>query len=267
MNDNRRADVVGLIPMAGQAKRISPLPCSKEIYPISVDPTLRRPKVAAEFLLEKMRVAGITSAFLIIRKGKWDIPEYFGDGSLWGMNFAYVQMGLPYGPPYSMDQAYSFVSQRRVAFGFPDILFQPDDAFVRLLDRQAETDADVVLGLIHPAVTSEWDMVSVDSTGCVRDLVLKPKQTELTLGWLCAVWTPAFTTFQHTFLASDEARRMTLASTANRLDPQGDLPVGAVLQAAVRSGLRVNSVAFENSRYIDVGTVAGLTAALRMYQP
>jgi glucose-1-phosphate thymidylyltransferase len=265
--NNERIDVVGLIPMAGRAKRISPLPCSKEIYPIGVDPTLGRPKVAAEYLLDKMRIAGITSAFLVIRKGKWDIPEYFGDGSLWDMHFAYVHMGLPYGPPYSIDQAHSFLCERRVAFGFPDILFQPDDAYLRLLNRQAETDSDVVLGLIHPEITSEWDMVSADADGIVRDIVLKPKQTELTVGWICAVWTPAFTAFQHAFLASHEARRLTLESSAGRLDPQGDLPVGAVLQAAVRRGLRVNSVVFENARYVDVGTVSGLTTALRMYQP
>jgi glucose-1-phosphate thymidylyltransferase len=253
--------------MAGQAKRISPLPCSKEIYPIGIDATKGRPKVAAEYLLDKMKFAGITSAFLIIRKGKWDIPDYFGDGSLWGMHFAYVQMGLPYGPPYSMDQAYSFLSQRRVAFGFPDILFQADDAYKRLLDRQAETGADVVLGLLHPQITSQWDMVSAEGDGAVRDILLKPKRTELTLGWICAVWTPAFTDFQHAFLATEEARRMTFESSARGLDPQGDLPVGAVLQAAVRTGLRVNSVVLENARYVDVGTLPGLTTALRMFQP
>jgi NDP-sugar pyrophosphorylase family protein len=262
----RHADVVGLIPMAGQAKRLSPSPCSKEIYPIEIDVTLRRPKVAAEYLIDKMKLAGITNVFVILRKGKWDIAEYFGDGSLWGMHFAYLQMGLPYGPPYSMDQAYSFLSGRRVAFGFADILFEPDDAFTQLLDRQAETDADVVLGLIHPENPSDWDMVTADADGNVRDILLKPTETDLSLGWICAVWTPAFTEFQHAFLATGEARRMTRESAASRLDAQGDLPVGAVLQNAVRDGLRVNSVRFENARYVDMGTISGLTAALRRHR-
>lgn len=253
--------------MAGQAKRLSPLPCSKEIYPIGIDVALGRPKVAAEYLLDKMKVAGISSVFMILRRGKWDIAEYFGDGALWGMRFAYVPMGLPYGPPYSLDQAYSFLSDRRVAFGFADILFEPDNAFSLLLDRQAETHADVVLGLLHPEVTSQWDMVSRDGDGTVRDVVLKPTETDLTLGWICAVWTPAFTAFQHTFLATDEAGRMTRESGSRKLDAQGDLPVGAVLQAAVRGGLHVNSVVLENARYVDMGTVPGLTTALRMYQP
>jgi glucose-1-phosphate thymidylyltransferase len=252
--------------MAGQAKRLSLSPCSKEIYPIGIDVTLRRPKVAAEYLLDKMKAAGITNVFVILRKGKWDIAEYLGDGSLWGMHFAYLQMGLPYGPPYSMDQAYSFLSGRRVAFGFADILFEPEDAFLRLLDRQAETDADVVLGLIQPEIPSEWDMVDTDAHGNVRDLLMKPKQTELSHGWICAVWTPAFTEFQHAFLATAEASRLTDQSAASGIDAQGDLPVGAVLQAAVRKGLRVNSVRFENARYVDVGTIPGLTAAFRMHR-
>jgi glucose-1-phosphate thymidylyltransferase len=266
-NRASHASVVGLIPMAGQAKRLSHLPCSKEIYPIGVDLSRRRPKVAAEYLIEKLKIAGITNVFVVLRNGKWDIAEYFGDGSSWGMHFAYLQMGLPYGPSHSMDQAYSFLRDRRVAFGFADILFQADDAFAQLLDRQAETEADVVLALIRPEVPSEWDMVSRDPDGRVRDIVLKPKETELSLGWICAVWTPAFTEFQHAFLSTSAARRLTRDAATTGIDAHGDLPVGAVLHAAVRHGLRVDSVQLENARHVDVGTISGLTTALRMYRP
>ena len=62
------------------------------------------------------------------------------------MQLAYLMMHLLFGVPYTLDQAYSFVQDALVAIGFPDIIFQPDDAFVRLLARQAATNADVVLG-------------------------------------------------------------------------------------------------------------------------
>ena len=87
--------IVGLIPAAGIAERISPLPCSKEIFPIGIQTNGRkkpRPKVVCTYLLEKMSAAGITKAHIILRKGKWDIPAYLGDGSIVNMHLSYLIM-------------------------------------------------------------------------------------------------------------------------------------------------------------------------------
>ena len=51
-----------------------------------------------------------------------------------------------------------------------------------------------------------------------------------------------------------------------QIDPQGDLPVGAVIQAAIRKGLRVDGVTFPTGTYIDIGTPGDLAKALRMYR-
>src|SRR5262245_55704587 len=126
----RELELVGLIPAAGQATRIAPLPCSKEIFPVGfrTEPQSGtvRPKVVSHYLLEKMRRAGITRAYLVLRSGKWDIPAYYGDGAMLDMHLAYLLMGRPFGPPYTLDQAYPFLQNALVAFGFPDILFTPD---------------------------------------------------------------------------------------------------------------------------------------------
>ena len=59
-------EVIGLIPAAGQATRLSPLPCSKELFPIGFGASKTGhnlvPKVVCQHLLEKMRLAGITKA-------------------------------------------------------------------------------------------------------------------------------------------------------------------------------------------------------------
>src|SRR5262245_170131 len=87
-------EVIGLIPAGGQAKRIAPLPCSKELYPVGfrkhhADGSVR-PKVACHYLLEKMKLAGVNKTFIVLRSGKWDIPTYFGDGKLVEMDLAYL---------------------------------------------------------------------------------------------------------------------------------------------------------------------------------
>jgi glucose-1-phosphate thymidylyltransferase len=262
-------EVIGLVPAAGKGKRIAPLPCSKELYPIGfghiegkAEP---QPKVVSQYLLEKFRKAGITKAYIVLREGKWDIPAYFGDGSIVDLNLAYVVITDSCGPPDTLDQAYRFVADKVVAFGFPDILFTPDDVFVQLLRRHHKTNADLVLGLYPAHDHRAMDMVRVEATGRVTELVLKPAQTDLHHAWVCAVWGPTFTQFLHDFVPSDEARQCR-RQKENPIDPQGDLPVGAVIQAAIRKGLRVEGVTFPTGTYIDIGTPEDLAKALRIYR-
>jgi hypothetical protein len=42
--------------------------------------------------------AGARVVFIILRSGKWDIADYYGDGSRLGLRLAYLVMGDPYGP-------------------------------------------------------------------------------------------------------------------------------------------------------------------------
>ncbi len=260
-------EVVGLVPAAGMATRLQPFPCSKEVFPVgfAVDEKtgMPRPKVAAQYLLDKFRTAGITNAYLVIKDGKWDIPNYFRDGNLVGLSLAYLVIGGSLGPPDTLDRAYPFIEQKRVAFGFPDILFGPDNAYRQLIERQERTGADLVLGLHEIEDTRVWDMVDCDKDGRVRDLVMKPVSTTLTHGWCCAVWTPVFSEFLHRFLRADETKRnlSRLANTAN--DPGGDLAVGVVLQAALKAGIAVQSVKFPGESSLDIGTPENLVKAVR----
>jgi glucose-1-phosphate thymidylyltransferase len=75
------------------------------------------------------------------------------------MNMGYLIISLPFGAAYTLDQAYPFVQDAVVAMGFPDILFQPDDAFVRLLARLEASNADVVLGLFPTEEPQKAGMV------------------------------------------------------------------------------------------------------------
>ncbi|HMS82814.1 MAG TPA: hypothetical protein PKD12_04115 [Nitrospira sp.] len=260
-------EVVGLIPAAGQAKRLQPFPCSKELFPVGFtkDPQtgMPRPKVASQYLLEKFKAAGVSKTFIVIREGKWDIPHYFQEGLGVGMSLAYLVIPGSLGPPDTLDRAYSFVSQYRIAFGFPDILFGPPDAYHRLIEQQERSGADVVLGLHRIEDPHVWDMVDHDNEGRVREIVMKPAATALTFGWCFAVWTPVFSAFLHRFLRDDETKRNlgVLANKAN--DPGGDLAVGVVFQAALKAGLSIQTVRFPHDLYLDIGTPDNLAKAVR----
>ena len=263
----RGLEVVALLPAAGRSRRLAPLPCSKELLPVGFGPITgvseARPKVASHYLLESIRRAGVRKAYIVIRQGKWDIPAYWGDGKMLKMDLAYVVIDGSSGPPDTIDRAYPFVRDKIVAFGFPDILFRPKDVFVKLLSRLYRSDADVVLGLFPAHDTRVMDMVDIDNNSRVCAIQLKPRTTRLKYSWLCAVWTPTFSGFIHSFLK-------TMATTTGilgnrRIDPQGDLPVGAVLRAAVRAKLKVEGVVLQTGRYIDIGNPKTLSAASKIF--
>jgi dTDP-glucose pyrophosphorylase len=260
-----RPGVVALVPAAGSAKRIAPLPCSKELFPIGFqrDGAAAEPraKVVSHYLIDKFRIAGITSAFFVLRNGKWDIPTYYGDGEMVGIDLAYVVVGETRGPPDTLDRAYSFVRNRTVAFGFPDMLFGPDDVFDRLLRQLEERNADVILGLYPAHDPRLMDMVDISDEGVVRSIVLKPQQTDLRYAWICAVWASTFTEHMHVFVANERKTADGGRMAYEGVDPQGDLPFGMVIKAALHSGLRVSGVTFPEENYIDIGTPADLVRA------
>ena len=257
---------IGLIPAAGTATRIAPLPCSKELYPIGFQSVGEgcgvRPKVVSQYLLEKMRLSEIAEVYIILRKGKWDIPEYFGDGKTLSMHLAYLMMDLPFGVPYSIDQAYPFVKDSMVVFGFPDIIFQPDTAFTSLLARQAESSADLVLGLFPARQSQKADMVDLDVDGRIHEIIIKPARTHLRYAWIIAVWTPVFTQFMHDYLIhhQDDIRRQNIDSN---LPQFRELFFGEVIKAAVDNHLYVEGIPFRDGTFLDIGTPDSLLKTIR----
>jgi glucose-1-phosphate thymidylyltransferase len=183
------------------------------------------------------------------------------------MDLAYLLAETPWGPPYSLDRAFSFVQRARVVFGFPDILFQPDDVFIHLLETHKATQADVVLALFPTEDHRQMDMVQSDGAGRVIAIHLKPFRTDLRFAWVCAVWSPRFTAFLHEYLQSISVTHNTETNEIAKGRTTGastqELSVGHVLQAALQQGLRMQSVIFSNGFYIDVGTPQGLDRALR----
>jgi len=225
------------------------------VLPIGVRDTPQGPavRVACDCLLALLRAGGAARAFVVLRDEKWDVARYLGSGDAWGLLLAYLSLADSPSLPHSLDRAYPFVRGERVALGFPDVQLGPDDAIARLAARQAETAADLVLGLFPTARPQSTDMVEVDAGGRVVRVEVRPQQTALRLCWLLAVWGPSFTEHLH---------RVVTAAAEVAAAGEGELQIGAVVAGAVEAGLDVRGVELPGGWFRDVGTPAGLLAAL-----
>jgi len=248
----RRDDLIGLIPAAGYGKRISPLPCSKEVYPIIGSNGER--SVVASYLLRSFKKAGIKRTYMVLRKGKWDIPEYFRNGTSVDMNIAFIVTDPTEGVPQTIKKAYPFIKQSKVIFGFPDILFKPLNAFQNLLVKQEETGADLVLGLFKTENPHKADMISFDRESNLKNIIIKPETTDLKYTWIIAVWTSVFTRFLQESLEKEEY-------DINKVEKNDELYIGDIVRKAIHSGLKTSYIKFESGAYLDIGTPAQLAKA------
>ncbi len=257
MTDWINEHVVGLIPAAGRGTRLGHTPCSKEVFPL-VDAAAAdegRMRVMADCLLEAFTTAGIRQAYFIIREGKWDIPAYFRDGGRHGLDIGYLMMGLPWGTPFTLDQAYPFVRGKTVATGFPDMRFTPIDVFGPMLRRLQRGGADIVLGAMPQPDPASWDMVAFDDDGRVLRIDIKRPDTDLTDCWFAAVWSPRFTEFMHRYL--------TTLVAGNDMEPRAEVYLGNVVQAAMQAGLAVVCEPFPDGCVTDLGTIPTLCTPAR----
>lgn len=232
---------------------MQPIPCSKELLPIGFQDLSngkKAPRVISQNLLDAYVEAGASKVFFIIRKGKWDIPTYYGDGEDFGTQLAYLIMNRPYGIPYTLDQAYPYVGNSLTLLGFPDMLIEPQDAFQQLIQKQEDSQADVVLG-VFPTENEEQrkkvDMVDVAEDGSIRDIQIKPPQTDYFYSWIMACWTPRFAMYMHEYLKEDELRHKTNPE-------QAETYPGHIFLSAIKQGMHISSVRFDTGSFVDLGT-------------
>jgi len=251
-------NIVGLIPAAGQAKRISPLPGSKELFPIGfkevhIDGHIQvQPKVISQYLIDSMFTAGASKIWMVLGRGKWDIMQYYGDGQKFGGPIAYLLMERLWGMPYTLDLVYPWLDNEIVIFGMPDTIFTPKDVFEKLLNRFRAMQVDVVLGIFPTNAPEKLCPVKMDDTGRVIDMSDKPSEPLIHNSWGCACWSKNFSEFMHKHLNA-------------HTPTQQEITLAQVFRAAIKNGIVIHGLLFSEGEYIDIGTSDDLAFAVRLF--
>ena len=241
MEEPAPSGYVAVIPAAGAGTRLPDRELSKELMPFSSPGRAEKPVIS--HLLHCLGRAGVNDTIVVLRDDKTDIAEYLAGPEWCASRIQFVMTPGTSGVPETVALGIRDAGSRNVAFGFPDILFEPKDAFLRLMQRLDNSAADVVLGLFPTDTPAKMDMVATDSGGRVTGIQIKPESTTLDLTWILATWTPRFSAF----LASHH----------------DGSHLGDAFQQAMQDGFTIDSVAFEDGRSLDIGTPEDLARAKR----
>ncbi|HEX6566851.1 MAG TPA: sugar phosphate nucleotidyltransferase [Chthoniobacterales bacterium] len=203
----------GIIPAAGEGKRIQPLAFSKELLPVSFDQLVERkkPRAVSEFIVERLIVGGANKICFIISPTKGDIVRYHAQGTPHAF-FVYVVQPQPLGLCDAVFRPAGLIAaDEQVLIGLPDTVWFPTDGFCFLPDGQLSLllfpvpfpkhfDAVVLDGhnriqkieVKQESPTTHWIWGAIKMTGAIfhdlRQLWIERQQQDEFLGTLINAW-------------------------------------------------------------------------------
>ena len=244
---------VAVIPAAGAGTRLPDRELSKELLPFGPRKDGSRPVIS--HLLRCLGQAAIDDLIIIVRDDKKDIMDYVAGPEWSDRRIRVITTPGTSGVPETVALGLRDAGAHNIAFGFPDILFEPQDAFADLKSRLTSSRADIVLGLFPTDKPAKFDMVATDGDGQVTSIEIKPDTTTLALTWIIAAWTPAFSEFLTRLVFEQPARLDALAGGS------GGSHLGHAFQLAMSEGFTIDSVRFDDGRILDIGTPDDLARA------
>jgi len=232
----------GIVPAAGRGTRIQPLAFSKELLPVGsrTDRSVERPCAVSEYLLERMVRGGADKICFVIAPGKSDIMEYFG-GSFGAVPIVYALQPQPHGLCDAVFRATAVVGQEPVIVGLPDTIWFPDDALSALPDAPLSF-------LLFPVEQPQFfDAVVLDGDA-VREIQVKRR--DAASHWIWGAFKMPGAVF-------GDLHRLWLARARE------DEYFGTLVNAYLAGGGKAIGVKAGHA-YVDVGTLHGYRAAMRM---
>jgi glucose-1-phosphate thymidylyltransferase len=204
-----------------------------------------RPRAVSEYLVERLARAGATKLCFVISPAKSDILRYYG-ASVEGMDVAYVVQPQAAGLCDALFRARHLVGpDEPVAIGLPDTIWFPEGALGAL-------PTDRLAFLLFPVERPQaFDAVVTDESG--RVVEIQVKAPEPATSWVWGALRAPGRVYHALAALWDERERE-------------DEYLGTLINAWIAQGGDAVGVKGGQS-YVDVGTVDGYRAALRLLTP
>jgi glucose-1-phosphate thymidylyltransferase len=251
------ANIIGVIPAAGQASRLWRLPMSKELLPVGFidhvegEKTRQIPKVVSQYLVDQFVNAGVCQAIMVLTSQKLDLLRYYSSGQNIQLDLAYMLIEESISMPHSIARAHAWFASHTIVFGMPDTIFTPKDAVRKVLEFHKIKSADLTLGLFPTEQPWRFGMVEIEKTGQVTRCIDKPMESQLEWMWGTACWEPTFSDLLMNHLS-------TLPENS-----EVEIVLGDIFQIAIDEGLQVYGLPFVDGEYYDIGTSEAYANAIR----
>lgn len=254
--------IIGLIPAAGTAERLSPLPFSKELFPIgyykhALDSAVLHPKPVIHYLIDQMKSSTVKNIYVIINPNKWDIISYLKSGNYLNMNFSYLIQENSFGMPFALNMAFDWIDKNTTTiFGMPDTIFKPENSFELLLKAHQSEKADLTLGLFLTNYPQKFGMVTFDENNNFLWTYDKPQSTNLNFMWGIACWEYSFASLMNDYLIGNK----------NKINKK-EIILGDIFNIAKTQGLKIKVLPFTSGDYHDIGSLDELISILKIINP
>ena len=157
--------VIAVIPAAGYARRLQPIEASKEMLPVAGRPVI-------SVLVERLRAAGPDAIRLVTRAAKADLVAW---ATVEGLDV--VLSEPPFVTSSLLDGLHDVADDAIVIAGFPDTIWEPLDAFERLV-REVRAGSGIALGLFETDEPERCDIVEIAADGRIEGVAVKPARPE-----------------------------------------------------------------------------------------
>jgi len=233
----------GIIPAAGAGTRIQPLAFSKELLPVGSQMlgSAEHPRAVSEYLVDRMKVAGVRKICFIISPRKSDIVEYYSKSES-DATIVFAAQPQPSGLCDALFRCVDLIApDEQVLVGLPDTIWFPEDGFSRLPD-------DAFSFLLFPVASPSLFDAVVCNGSAVREIQVKHREPDSNWIW------GAFKLPGHVF-------RDLYELWCER--EKSDEYIGTLVNAWLARGGEALAVPY-GQLYVDVGTLPAYREAIQL---
>jgi len=164
--------IVGVILAAGRGTRMEPF---SSRYPKPLLPICNKPVL--QYQIEQMRMVGIKEITIVIGHLGYEICNFFGDGSKYGVSLRYIEQGEILGIAHALGQIESHISSPFFLFlGDLFLVFKKD--LSSMIDIFLSNNAAAVLSVMREStqeIIRKSFAILLNNDGYVKRVVEKPR--------------------------------------------------------------------------------------------
>ncbi len=159
-----------LVLAAGKGERLKPL---TDLRPKAMLPIVGKPLL--HYIVDDLKLSGITDLILVVGSNKEMIQEYFKNGEPFGLKITYVEQQKPLGEADAILKAEKELSQEELFVMAHGDYIAEKGLVKKVVESHHDINSDITLAVSHVNNPSEYGIVQLDHKNRIKRIVEKPQ--------------------------------------------------------------------------------------------